>query len=68
MATVPQLTASTSGDVLELRVGGPWTAAHVKTLEALSLSGRRVIEIANPNLGPDDPRADDPVWHFMPPR
>jgi phospholipid/cholesterol/gamma-HCH transport system permease protein len=38
LATAPQLTASTSGDVLELRAGGSWTAAHVRTLEALSNS------------------------------
>jgi phospholipid/cholesterol/gamma-HCH transport system permease protein len=44
LATVPQLTASTSGDVLELRVGGPWTAAHVKTLEALSDSVARQLD------------------------
>jgi phospholipid/cholesterol/gamma-HCH transport system permease protein len=38
LATVPELTASTSGDVLELRAGGSWTAAHVRILEALSES------------------------------
>lgn len=36
MATVPLLTATPSGDVLELRPGGSWTAANVTTLEALS--------------------------------
>jgi phospholipid/cholesterol/gamma-HCH transport system permease protein len=36
LATAPELTASTSGDVLELRAGGSWTAAHVRILEALS--------------------------------
>ena len=36
MATVPQLTATASGDVLELRLGGSWTAANVTTLESLS--------------------------------
>ena len=36
MAAAPQLTASTSGDVLELRPGGSWTAANVTTLEPLS--------------------------------
>jgi phospholipid/cholesterol/gamma-HCH transport system permease protein len=30
--------------VLELRVGGPWTAAHVKTLEALSDSVARQLD------------------------
>ena len=35
MATAPQLTATVSGDVLELRPGGSWTAANVATLEAL---------------------------------
>jgi phospholipid/cholesterol/gamma-HCH transport system permease protein len=32
----PLLTATPSGDVLELRPGGSWTAANVTTLEALS--------------------------------
>jgi phospholipid/cholesterol/gamma-HCH transport system permease protein len=32
----PLLTATPSGDVLELRPGGAWTAANVTTLEALS--------------------------------
>ena len=36
MTTVPQLTAMASGDVLELRPVGSWTAANVATLEALS--------------------------------
>ena len=36
MATPPLLTATPSGDVLELRPGGSWTAAYVTTLEALS--------------------------------
>jgi phospholipid/cholesterol/gamma-HCH transport system permease protein len=36
LATAPQLTATTSGDVLELRPGGSWTAADAATLEALS--------------------------------
>lgn len=36
MASAPQLTATPSGDVLELRPGGSWTAANVSTLEALS--------------------------------
>jgi phospholipid/cholesterol/gamma-HCH transport system permease protein len=36
LATAPQLTASTLGDVLELRPGGSWTAAHITTLEALA--------------------------------
>jgi phospholipid/cholesterol/gamma-HCH transport system permease protein len=44
LATAPQLTASTSGDVLELRVGGPWTAAHVGALEALSDSVARQLD------------------------
>jgi phospholipid/cholesterol/gamma-HCH transport system permease protein len=35
LATAPHLTATPSGDVLELRPGGSWTAANVKTLEAL---------------------------------
>jgi phospholipid/cholesterol/gamma-HCH transport system permease protein len=36
LATAPLLTATPSGDVLELRPGGSWTAANVTTLEALS--------------------------------
>lgn len=37
-----------------------------KTLEILA--GRHVIEIANPLLGPGDPRPNDPVWYPTPPR
>ena len=36
MATPPLLTATPSGDALELRPGGSWTAANVTTLESLS--------------------------------
>ncbi len=36
LATAPQLTATASGDVLELRPGGSWIAANVATLETLS--------------------------------
>ena len=36
MAIAPLLTATPSGDALELRPGGSWTAANVTTLEALS--------------------------------
>ena len=36
MATAPQLTATASGDVLELRPAGSWTAANVAALEALA--------------------------------
>jgi phospholipid/cholesterol/gamma-HCH transport system permease protein len=36
LATAPQLTATASGDVLELRPAGSWTAANVATLETLS--------------------------------
>jgi phospholipid/cholesterol/gamma-HCH transport system permease protein len=36
LASPPLLTATPAGDVLELRPGGAWTAAHVTTLEALS--------------------------------
>ena len=36
MANAPQLTVTASGDILELRPGGSWTAANVATLEALS--------------------------------
>jgi phospholipid/cholesterol/gamma-HCH transport system permease protein len=36
LAIPPLLTATPSGDVLELRPGGSWTAANVTTLEALA--------------------------------
>jgi phospholipid/cholesterol/gamma-HCH transport system permease protein len=36
LAPSPLLTATPSGDVLELRPAGSWTAANVTTLEALS--------------------------------
>ncbi|MDP3075640.1 MAG: MlaE family lipid ABC transporter permease subunit [Bradyrhizobium sp.] len=36
MVTAPELTAMPSGDVLELRPAGSWTAANVTMLEALS--------------------------------
>jgi phospholipid/cholesterol/gamma-HCH transport system permease protein len=36
LASPPLLTATPSGDVLELRPGGAWIAANVTTLEALS--------------------------------
>ena len=36
MATAPQLTATTRGDVLELVPVGSWIAAHAADLEALS--------------------------------
>ncbi len=36
MAIAPELTATPSGDVLELRPAGSWTAANVTVLEALS--------------------------------
>jgi phospholipid/cholesterol/gamma-HCH transport system permease protein len=36
LATAPLLTATPSGDVLELRPSGSWTSANVATLERLS--------------------------------
>jgi phospholipid/cholesterol/gamma-HCH transport system permease protein len=36
LASAPQLTATASDDVLELRPGGSWTAPNVAALEALS--------------------------------
>jgi phospholipid/cholesterol/gamma-HCH transport system permease protein len=36
LAAAPQLTATASGDVLELRPGASWIAANAATLEALS--------------------------------
>jgi phospholipid/cholesterol/gamma-HCH transport system permease protein len=38
LATAPLLTATLSGDVLELRPGGSWTAANATKLEVLSNS------------------------------
>ena len=38
MTSSPLLTATPSGDVLELRPGGAWTAANAATLEVLSNS------------------------------
>jgi phospholipid/cholesterol/gamma-HCH transport system permease protein len=35
LATTPELTATPSGDLLDLRPAGSWTAANVTTLEAL---------------------------------
>ena len=36
MATAPLLTATSSGDALELRPAGSWTASNAATLERLS--------------------------------
>jgi phospholipid/cholesterol/gamma-HCH transport system permease protein len=36
LATAPLLTATSSGDTLELRPRGSWTAANAATLERLS--------------------------------
>ena len=36
LATSPLLAATPSGDALEVRPGGSWTAANVTTLESLS--------------------------------
>ena len=36
MTTAPLLTATATGDVLELRPSGAWIAANVATLERLS--------------------------------
>jgi len=36
LATAPLLTATPSGDALELRPAGSWTAANATTLERLS--------------------------------
>ena len=44
MASPPLLTATPSGDVLELRPGGSWTAANVTALEALSDSVTEQLE------------------------
>ena len=41
MATAPLLTATPSGDVLELRPGGSWTAANVAALERFPTPLRR---------------------------
>ena len=47
MPTAPLLTATPSGDVLELRPGGSWTAANVTTLEALSDAVAAQLDRAN---------------------
>ena len=44
MASPPLLTATPSGDGLELRPGGSWTAANVATLEALSHSVKENLD------------------------
>jgi phospholipid/cholesterol/gamma-HCH transport system permease protein len=44
LASPPLLTATPSGDVLELRPGGSWTAANVTALEALSDSVTEQLE------------------------
>jgi len=36
LATSPLLAATPTGDALEVRPGGSWTAANVATLETLS--------------------------------
>ncbi len=46
MTSSPLLTATPSGDVLELRPGGAWTAAHAATLEVLSNSVAGELERA----------------------
>ena len=51
MATPPLLTATPSGDVLELRPAGSWTAAYVTSLEALfqsvtaQLDGSKAVKV-----------------------
>ncbi|MFZ2157516.1 MAG: ABC transporter permease, partial [Bradyrhizobium sp.] len=47
MATPPLLTATPSGDVLELHPGGSWTAANVTILEALSDSVAAQLDRSN---------------------
>jgi phospholipid/cholesterol/gamma-HCH transport system permease protein len=47
LPTAPLLTATPSGDVLELRPGGSWTAANVTTLEALSDAVAAQLDRAN---------------------
>ena len=47
MVTPSLLTATPTGDVLELRPGGSWTAANVKTLEALSDSVTAQVDRSN---------------------
>jgi len=46
LPSLPLLTATPSGDVLELRPGGAWTAANAATLEALSDSITAQLEQA----------------------
>jgi phospholipid/cholesterol/gamma-HCH transport system permease protein len=47
LPTAPLLTATPSGDVLELRPGGSWTAPNVTTLEALSDAVAAQLDRAN---------------------
>jgi phospholipid/cholesterol/gamma-HCH transport system permease protein len=47
LVTPSLLTATPTGDVLELRPGGSWTAANVKTLEALSDSVTAQLDRSN---------------------
>jgi phospholipid/cholesterol/gamma-HCH transport system permease protein len=46
LATAPLLTAAPSGDILELRPGGSWTAANAATLERLSADVAPQLESA----------------------
>jgi len=46
LASTPLLTATPSGDVLELRPGGSWTVANVTTLEALSCAATPQVDQA----------------------
>ena len=51
LAIAPLLTATATGDVLELRPGGSWIAANVATLERLSaavapqLDGSNIVKL-----------------------
>ncbi|MBR0914655.1 STAS domain-containing protein [Bradyrhizobium japonicum] len=44
MISEPMLLATPSGDGLELRPEGPWIAANVSRLEALSLAARAAVD------------------------
>jgi phospholipid/cholesterol/gamma-HCH transport system permease protein len=57
LATAPMLTATPSGDLLELRPSGAWTSANVTTLERLSdavtpqLDQSRIVKLDMAEVG-----------------
>ena len=57
MTTPPLLTATPSGDMLELRPAGSWTAANVKSLEVLFHSITAQLDRSEDRQGGYDRRA-----------